>query len=1417
MNIHGRSLNRRPVSIILNIQCRVLFPAIALCCLGVISALAQSIYEPYKFTTMAGLAETAGSADGTGSAARFDMPSGIAADATGNVYVGDLSNMIIRKITPGGVVTTFAGLAHQQGTTDGTGSAARFVEPAGVALDNAGNLYVADSSNCSIRKITPDGVVSTLAGLGGTAGSADGTGSAARFYQPLGVAVDSVGNVYVADTHNYTIRKITPAGVVSTLAGLARHDGYADGVGSDARFFLPFGVAVDNAGNVYVADTGTYTIRKITPGGVVTTLAGLAYNAGSADGTASEARFRSAFGVAVDNAGNVYVADGSIIRKITSSGVVSTLAGLYDNVGSADGTGSVARFSAPQAVAVNSAGNVYVADTYNDTIRAGGPKIVPGLSATTLKVNESSSPSANIADTVLRFSALQTGSPAGLAVRVQATQTPNSEASWKELPNATDGHMTYDASSNQFVLHTTEYPLQNGIYFRAISAAPFYPDSISNVVGPFNLATNQNHLGPTKLYITTNGLRCNLRFGVTETSIPSGIAVRIQATKTPASEGSWTDAPIGSAGHLIQDPDHPNEFYLCSDDYPSGEKVYFRAIANAPQNIDSISSVFGPYTFILDPAPTIALTISAPNGTAGSGTLGNPVVVSSRSFDVTATAQSGRPIDKLALQYDGDTLRTFNGASGQGNTVQYTTNIPGDHLIEAVASDDIGVIGDAPPLHLRVVPLAPGRMFTMINSGDWSSGANWQDSQGNSGVPGKNDFAIVGSKSASLSQSVTVNAVSLNGGAISGPGTLEVTGFLTFSAGQISADVNIDAGAVAELINDEDVGISGHIAVMGTWKNHGQGGITGIKNGTAARATAIARPANPNGFFDGLLGVFNNLGKWLFHRPAGGRAGSGSAHPPNPALAPEVPRVQLKAFGNAALVASGGGNLVGNSGGTLVGNSGGTAVSHGPSGIVSQGGGNVISTNGSNIVSQGGGNVISTNGSNIVSQGGGNLVATGGGNLVASGGGNIVSQGGGNINSSNIHALTADDSGFIQTGGELDLNSISITGPVILSGGVISGSGIIDGDLTNNGGFIMPGHSAGLMAITGNFIQGANGTLVVESGGPYPSQFDQIQIGGSAALDGKLELKTINGYTPDAADTFSPLGASSVSGSFTSVSSNAQVTVNASGLLTSIDPTKPNPTTGQPLNIATRLQIQGGDNVLVAGFIITGPAGSTKKVLIRGIGPSLANFGVAGTIADPLLELHEADGTVVTNDNWQQDANAGQIPAGFAPSSSLESAIYTDLGPGNYTAILKGAHNETGVALAEVYDFETTSAVKLANIATRGFVNTGDNVMIGGFIIGGTEPANVLVRAIGPSLTQFGVQGALQATTLELHDSNGSVIGNEGWRNTQESAIQATTIPPSDDNEAAILATLVPGNYTAVVRGKNDTTGIAVVEAYNLQ
>ncbi len=322
-------------------------------------------------STFAGSAGSLGSTDGTGSAARFNNPIGVAVDASGNVFVADASNNVIRKITSAGVVSTFAGSAGSAGSTDGTGSAARFNRPFGVAVDASGNVFVAEASNNVIRKITSAGVVSTFAGSAGSAGSTDGTGSAARFNNPQGIAVDAAGNVFVADTVNHTIRKITSAGVASTFAGTAGSSGSTDGTGSAARFYNPSGVAVDAAGNVFVADSTNYTIRKITSAGVVSTFAGTAASTGSTDGTGSAARFNSPSGVAVDAAGNVFVADrgNGIIRKITSAGVVSTFAGSAGSSGSTDGTGSAARFNSPSGVAVDAAGNVFVADRGNGIIR----------------------------------------------------------------------------------------------------------------------------------------------------------------------------------------------------------------------------------------------------------------------------------------------------------------------------------------------------------------------------------------------------------------------------------------------------------------------------------------------------------------------------------------------------------------------------------------------------------------------------------------------------------------------------------------------------------------------------------------------------------------------------------------------------------------------------------------------------------------------------------------------------------------------------------------------------------------------------------------------------------------------------------------------------------------------------------------
>lgn len=366
-------------------------------------------------TTAAGVAGSFGSANGTNNDARFNISAGVAVDSADNVYVADFANHLIRKMTLAGtnrVVTTLAGTGGIHGSAEGTGLDARFLNPSAVALDSAKNVYVADQINHTIRKVTSAGEVTTLAGLPGYGGSTDGVGKDAQFLNPSGVAVDSTANVYVADSVNCTIRRVTPAGEVTTLAGLAGTLGGDDGINSEARFIYPQGVAVDNAGNLYVADTFAYTIRKVTPVGtdwVVTTLAGLAESYGSQNGIGSAARFNAPTSVAVDSTGNVYVADtlNHLIRKVTPAGVVTTFAGGAGVVGSVDGTGTAARFYAPTGVAVDSADNVYVADTYNNTIR----KITPARVVTTLGGMPGNIGTANGTGSAARFS-----NPAGLAV-----------------------------------------------------------------------------------------------------------------------------------------------------------------------------------------------------------------------------------------------------------------------------------------------------------------------------------------------------------------------------------------------------------------------------------------------------------------------------------------------------------------------------------------------------------------------------------------------------------------------------------------------------------------------------------------------------------------------------------------------------------------------------------------------------------------------------------------------------------------------------------------------------------------------------------------------------------------------------------------------------------------------------------------
>ena len=344
-------------------------------------------------------------------------------------------------------------------------------------------------------------------------------------------------------------------------------------------------------------------------------------------------------------------------------------------------------------------------------------------------------------------------------------------------------------------------------------------------------------------------------------------------------------------------------------------------------------------------------------------------------------------------------------------------------------------------------------------------------------------------------------------------------------------------------------------------------------------------------------------------------------------------------------------------------------------------------------------------------------------------------------------------------------------------------------------------------AASTTFTVGTAGTFTITTtGSPTPTlTWDGAQPAWLSFVDNTDGTATLSG-TPDAG--------SDLSYSYTITARNGVSPPATQDFTLHITPV----TAGaQLVNVSTRLVIQTGSKVGIGGFIITGTA--PKKVLIRGIGPTLTSFGVANALQDPMLELHDGTGAVLTsNDDWKVPQQADIEATGFAPPDDREPAILLNLQPGSYTAIESGKNGTTGVGLIEVYDVDVLSTSQLSNISTRGLAQTGNNVMIGGFIVSGASGSiNLVVRVLGPTLASFGVANVLADPTLQLYDGNGNVIGfNNNWKDSQQTEIQNSGYNPPNNLEPAIAVTALPGHYTAIVRGNNNTTGVGLVEVYQV-
>lgn len=1251
-------------------------------------------------TTIAGQAGIAGTADDTDTVkALFSNPYSVAVDPSGNVFVADTSSHVIRKITAStGKVSTFAGSPGLSGTSDGQGSAARFNGPSGVAVDGAGNVYVADTNNHTIRGISAGGNVITLAGVPGVIGSNDSSsGTSPHFTYPFGLAIDSNGTIYVADTYNHLIRQISQGGAgisVSTIGGTAGVRGNSDGTPGNSRFAFPTGIAVLAPGVIYVADSGNSTIRRVA-GNNTTTYAGTAGVSGTAEGAAlTAARFNQPNGVGVDSAGVVYVADtfSHTIRRIANAGSglagdVSTLAGSAGVIGSTDGSGAAARFNQPNGLAVDSAGNIYIADTQNRTIRRSGAVTAPTI--TTQPSNVSTAPS-----TSATFRVVVAGAPAPTVFHWQRKPADGST----DFVNLTNDGISYSGVDTATLTVANITTAMNNDQFRVFVSNFVTPDAISN---PATLST----VIAAPVFTSV----ANASFKATELG-----AFTVVATGNPAPTFSLTGAPA----FLSINPSSGVLSGTASD--TSGSPFSF--------TISASNGVTTTQTFTLTVNPAVvapAITVQPVGGTIARGQTAN--------FSVTATGTA------LTYQWSKDGV-AINGAtnsslvlsgvqsSGGGN---YTVTVNNSLNLPVVSTPAVLVVNSAPVIVTQPqsqTALAGGTVsFSVVASGTPAPSYQWRVN----GVAITNSGNVSGATSATLTISGVQATNAANYDVLVGNGVGSALSSLTqlTVATTATAPVITSTPAPRTIVVGSStvlfVGANGTGGLIYQWRKNGNP----LAGGNAATYTITNAQLTDSANYDVV--VTNSAGSATsaaaavtvvsrsyagYYLGAFGGANANFAlyvRPDNSAVLlgylPTVPagiRSDLTVSDTGVFTYNQGGIALS---GTIASNGSITgSLIGGPGGSFT---GSKTTDFGSSLAAAGYYQGAAANTSSTIAA----IVSPVGQAFILVQANQTSDGGQGAIDGNNRVTLSTARESIIAT---FNPDNSTVTATVTAGTVVTSYSGASDaviatqrlsnissrarvgtGDAVTIAGFVISGQNSKPVLIRA--IGPTLGSLGVATALTAP-KLELFRSGSSTAIASNTGWTTSGNTAAIAAATLqagafalSTTAADSVifttlaPGAYTAVISSAN---NTPGVALAEVYDLSAPAAGQKLfNISTRASTGTGDAILTAGIVVSGA--SPKRVLIRGVGPTLASLGVTGALAQPILSVIKDGVTVATNSNWSTSTDATAIAAAatqvgaFAlANGSADAAMIISLAPGNYSATVAGANGTAGIAIIEVYE-----------------------------------------------------------------------------------------------------------------------------------